>query len=31
VVSLSKAWVRGRSLAGIPRSIPTGGMDACLL
>ena len=27
----SKAWVYGRSLAGIPGSNPAGGMDVCLL
>jgi hypothetical protein len=27
----SKAWVYGRSLAGIAGSNPTGGMDVCLL
>jgi hypothetical protein len=31
VVKLSKAWVCGRSLAGIAGSILTGDMDVCLL
>jgi hypothetical protein len=31
VAAPSKAWVCGRSLAGIVGSNPAGGMDACLL
>jgi hypothetical protein len=31
VAALFKAWVCGRSLAGIAGSIPAGGMDVCLL
>ena len=31
VAARSKAWVCGRSLAGIAGSIPAGGMDVCLL
>jgi hypothetical protein len=31
VTALSKAWVYGRSLAGITGSNPAGGMDVCLL
>jgi hypothetical protein len=31
VVARSKAWVCGRSLAGIVGSNPAGGMDVCLL
>jgi hypothetical protein len=31
VVAQSKAWVCGRSLAGIAGSNPAGGMDVCLL
>jgi hypothetical protein len=31
VVAPSKAWVCGRSFAGIVGSNPTGGMDVCLL
>jgi hypothetical protein len=31
VVALPKAWVCGRSLAGIAGSNPAGGMDVCLL
>jgi hypothetical protein len=31
MVARSKAWVCGRSLAGIAGSNPTGGMDVCLL
>jgi hypothetical protein len=31
VAAGSKAWVCGRSLAGIVGSKPTGGMDVCLL
>ena len=31
VAARSKAWVCGRSLAGIAGSNPAGGMDACLL
>ena len=30
VVARSKAWVCGRSIAGIAVSIPAGGMDSCL-
>jgi len=30
VVARSKAWVYGRSLAGIVGSNPAGGMDVCL-
>jgi len=29
--ALSKAWVSGRSIAGIVVSNPAGGMDVCLL
>jgi len=31
VAARSKAWVYGRSLAGIAASNPAGGMDACPL
>jgi len=31
VATLSKAWVCGRSFAGIVGSNPTRGMDVCLL
>jgi hypothetical protein len=31
VAARSKAWVCGRSLAGIVGSNPAGGMDVCLL
>jgi hypothetical protein len=31
VAARSKAWVCGRSLAGIPGSNPVGGVDVCLL
>jgi hypothetical protein len=31
VAALSKAWVCGRSLAGIAVSNPAGGLDVCLL
>jgi len=31
VAARSKAWVSGRSLAGIVRSNPAGGVDVCLL
>jgi len=31
VAARSKAWVCGRSLAGIAGSNPVGGMDVCLL
>ena len=31
VAARSKAWVCGRSLAGIVGSKPTGGMDVCLV
>jgi hypothetical protein len=31
VATQSKAWVCGRSLAGIAGPNPAGGMDACLL
>jgi hypothetical protein len=31
VAEPSKAWVCGRSLAGIAGSKPAGGMDVCLL
>jgi hypothetical protein len=31
VAARSKAWVFGRSLAGIVGSNPAGGMDVCLL
>ena len=31
VAARSKAWVCGRSLAGIAGSNPTGGMEVCLL
>jgi hypothetical protein len=31
VAARSKAWVCGRSLAGIVDSKPAGGMDVCLL
>jgi hypothetical protein len=31
VATRSKAWVCGRSLAGIAGSIPAGGMDVSLL
>jgi hypothetical protein len=31
VAARSKAWVWGRSLAGIASSNPAGGMDVCLL
>jgi hypothetical protein len=31
VAAQSKAWVCGRSLAGISGSNPTGGMDTCVL
>ena len=31
VAARSKAWVYGRSAAGIVGSNPTGGMDVCLL
>jgi len=31
VAARSKAWVRGRSLAGIAGSNPFGGMDVCHL
>ena len=31
VAARSKAWVYGRSLAGIGVPIPAGGMDVCLL
>jgi hypothetical protein len=31
VAARSKAWVCGRSFAGIAGSNPTGGMDVCLL
>jgi hypothetical protein len=31
VAARSKAWVCGRSLAGIMGSNPAGGMDVCLL
>jgi len=31
VAARSKAWVCGRSLAGIAGSNPTGGMDVCVL
>jgi hypothetical protein len=31
VAARSKAWVRGRSLAGIAGSNPAGGMNVCLL
>jgi hypothetical protein len=31
VAARSKAWVFGRSLAGIAGSNPAGGMDVCLL
>ena len=31
VAARSKAWVWGRSLAGIMGSNPSGGMDVCLL
>jgi hypothetical protein len=31
VAARTKAWVYGRSLAGIVGSIPPGGMDVCLL
>jgi hypothetical protein len=31
VVAHYKAWVCGRSLAGIAGSNPVGGMDVCLL
>ena len=31
VAARSKAWVHGRSLAGIAGSNPSGGMDVCLV
>jgi hypothetical protein len=31
VTARSKAWVCGRSLAGIVGSNPTGGMDVCVV
>jgi len=31
ILPISKAWVYGRSLAGIVGLNPTGGMDVCLL
>jgi len=31
VAARSKAWVYGRSLAGVVGSSPAGGMDVCLL
>jgi hypothetical protein len=31
VAALSKAWVYGRSFAGIVGSNPTGGMDVCVV
>jgi hypothetical protein len=31
VAARSKAWVYGRSLAGIVGSKPTGGMDVCVV
>jgi hypothetical protein len=31
VAARSKAWVYGRSLAGIVVSNPTGGMDVCVV
>jgi len=31
VAARSKAWISGRSLAGIAGSYPAGGMDVCLL